>query len=131
MLTNPPFNDPLRQNMSPDPRRRLAHVAPAGLLARWAGTAAWLLKPLGVLTLIWRADALTDVVAGLGPDFGDICVMPIFPRAHAPAIRIIVRAVKGGDGEQTNIPGLVLNDDTGRPTQAAEAVLRGGEPLSF
>src|SRR4051812_10593920 len=28
VLMNPPFNDPARQNVSPDPKRRLAHAAP-------------------------------------------------------------------------------------------------------
>ena len=33
VLMNPPFRDPARQNVSPDPRRRLAHVGARGLLA--------------------------------------------------------------------------------------------------
>ena len=43
VLMNPPFNDPARQQSSPDPSRRLAHVADAGLGARWIATAAFLL----------------------------------------------------------------------------------------
>ena len=35
VLMNPPFNDARRQNVSPDPRRRLAHAGEPGLLARW------------------------------------------------------------------------------------------------
>ncbi len=58
---NPPFHDATRQNLSPDPRRRLAHAAAPGLLPRWVASAAQLLKPQGVLTLIWRADALAEV----------------------------------------------------------------------
>ena len=58
VLMNPPFHDATRQNLSPDPRRRLAHAAAPGLLPRWIASAAHLLKPQGVLTLIWRADAL-------------------------------------------------------------------------
>ena len=33
VLMNPPFHDARRQNVSPDPRRRLAHVGAPGLLA--------------------------------------------------------------------------------------------------
>ena len=135
VLTNPPFNDASRQNVSPDPRRRLAHVADDGLLARWIATAEWLLKPQGTLTLIWRADGLEDVLAALTPAFGSVAVMPVLPRPAAPAIRVLVRAVKSGAGSglsaRRDVPGLVLNDDNNRPSAAAEAVLRGGETLAL
>lgn len=129
VLMNPPFNDPRRQQASPDPVRRLAHVATPGLPMRWVATASRLLKPQGVLTLIWRADGLPAVLAALRTDYGAIKVLPILPRPGAPAIRAIVRAVKGGQGEPATLPGLMLNDAHNRPTSEAEAVLRGGEAL--
>ncbi len=129
VLMNPPFNDAARQNVSPDPRRRLAHAAGPGLLTRWSASAAFLLKPRGVLTLIWRADALGDVLAALKPEFGAVAVLPVLPRAGAPAIRVLVRAVKGGTGAMRDYPGLTLNDELGKPSAAAEAVLRDGETL--
>ncbi len=131
VLMNPPFNDPSRQNVSPDPRRRLAHAGPPGLLPRWVATAAWLLADQGVLTLIWRADALSEVLRALADDFGSIAVLPVLPRPQAPAIRVLVRAVKAGRAAQVDYPGLILNDEHGRPTAAAEAVLRGGETLGI
>lgn len=130
VLMNPPFHDARRQKVSPDPRRRLAHMGTLGLLARWIASADWLLAPQGVLTMIWRADGLDEVLAGLCRGFGSAIVLPILPRPGRPAIRILVRAVKGGSsGRPLHLPGLLLNDDDGRPTAAAEAVLRGGEPL--
>jgi tRNA1(Val) A37 N6-methylase TrmN6 len=129
VLMNPPFNDSRRQNVSPDPRRRLAHAGEPGLLARWVATAAWLLGPQSVLTLIWRADALADVLEALSGEFGSVAVLPVLPRPEAPAIRVLVRAVKGGREKQVTCPGLVLNDEQGQPTAAAEAVLRGGDTL--
>jgi tRNA1(Val) A37 N6-methylase TrmN6 len=132
VLMNPPFNDARRQNVSPDARRRLAHVADAGLLARWVATANGLLKPRGTLTLIWRADRLDDVLAVLSAAFGDVAVLPIYPRAEAPAIRVLVRAVKGGQpAAPVTLSGLVLNDEGGKPTDAAEAVLRHAAPLAL
>src|SRR5438034_2573527 len=47
VLMNPPFNDPARQNVSPDPQRRLAHAASADTLPQWLGRAASLLAPSG------------------------------------------------------------------------------------
>jgi tRNA1(Val) A37 N6-methylase TrmN6 len=131
VLMNPPFNDARRQNVSPDPRRRLAHVGEPGLLPRWVASAAWLLKPQGVLTLIWRADALADVLGALADAFGSIAVLPVLPRPEAAAIRVLVRAVRGGRAERRDYPALVLNDASGRPTEAAEAVLRAGAALSI
>jgi len=131
VLMNPPFNDASRQNVSPDARRRLAHVAPTGLLERWVSTAAWLLEPGGMLTLIWRADALAEVRAALAPAFGSMAVMPVLPRPGAAPIRVLVQAVKGGGGGARDCAALVLNGDDGKPTRAAEAVLRGGEGLAF
>ena len=132
VLMNPPFHDATRQNLSPDPRRRLAHAATPGLLPRWIASAAWLLKPQGVLTLIWRADALADVQSALtAAEFGGVAVLPVYPRPDAPAIRVLVRAVKAGDGVAATFPGLVLNDRLGKPTAAAEAVLRGAGTLTI
>ena len=63
VLMNPPFN--VVQQPSPDQARRLAHAATEGTLERWLRTAARLLHADGVVTLIWRADGLADVLAAL------------------------------------------------------------------
>ncbi len=131
VLMNPPFNDPGRQQSSPDPQRRRAHVADEGLAARWIATAAWLLKPRGVLTLIWRAAALEEVVAALPPAFGAVAVLPVLPRPEAEPIRVLVRAVKGEAGRLPDYPSLMLNDGAGKPTAAAESILRAALPLSL
>jgi tRNA1(Val) A37 N6-methylase TrmN6 len=131
VLMNPPFNDARRVQVSPDPRRRLAHAAAPGLLERWTPTAAWLLKPRGTLTLIWRADALGAVLSALKGEFGSIGVLPVFARAGEPAIRVLVRADKDGRGPLRDYAGLVLNEADHKPTRAAEAVLRGGGILAM
>lgn len=129
VLMNPPFNDPARQNVSPDARRRVAHAAPRETLAQWVRRANSLLAPSGTLTLIWRADGLGDVLAALGRGFGGVAVLPVHPKPDAAAIRILVGATKASRAPLTLLPGLTLNDADGRPTADAEAVLRGGTPL--
>jgi tRNA1(Val) A37 N6-methylase TrmN6 len=132
VLMNPPFNDARRQNVSPDAHRRLAHVAAPGLLPRWVGTASGLLKPRGTLTLIWRADGVDEVVAALSAAFGEVAVLPVYPRAEALPIRVLVRAMKGATAAApVTLSGLVLNDERGKPTDAAEAVLRHAAPLAL
>jgi len=131
VLMNPPFNDPARQNVSPDPQRRLAHAAAPDTLAQWVHRAQWLLAPSGTLTLIWRADGLGDVVSALSAGFGKIAVLPVYPRPDAAAIRILVRAVKGSRAPLVLAQGLALNDANARPTPEAEAILRGGGTLRW
>lgn len=129
VLMNPPFNDPARQNASPDPRRRRAHVAASETLPQWVATAHGLLQSKGTLTLIWRADGLAEVLATLVPRFGGIAVLPVHPRPDAPAIRVLVRAAKDSRAPLALLPPLMLNDAAGRPAAEAEAVLREGGML--
>jgi tRNA1(Val) A37 N6-methylase TrmN6 len=129
VLMNPPFYSPTRQNLSPDPGRRAAHVAPPGTLAAWVEAATRLLHSAGTLTLIWRADGLADVLAALDHRYGGIAVMPVHGRAGQPAIRALVGARKGSGAPLVLLPALVLNDERGKPTAEAEAVLRGAKDL--
>jgi tRNA1(Val) A37 N6-methylase TrmN6 len=56
-------------------------------------------------------------------------VLPVHPRPNAPAIRVLVRAEKGGRSPLAVLPGLELNDAGGRPSAAAEEILREGAVL--
>ena len=96
--------------------------------AAWVDAAARLLQSAGTLTLIWRADGLPDVLAALD-GFGGLTVLPVHGRAGQPAIRVLVAARKGGRAPLTLLPALMLNDAEGRPTGAAEAVLRDAAAL--
>jgi tRNA1(Val) A37 N6-methylase TrmN6 len=129
VLMNPPFN--VAQQPSPDHGRRLAHAASEATLERWLRTAARLLRADGVVTLIWRADGLADVLAALDKDFGAIAVLPVHPRPGPAAIRVLVRATKASRAPLALLPGFLLADADGKPTVAAEAVLRNGEALSW
>jgi tRNA1(Val) A37 N6-methylase TrmN6 len=129
VLMNPPFYNVTRAKLSPDYARRLAHAGDPGLLPRWIASAAALLKPGGLLTLIWRAEATDDVLAALNAGFGAIATLRVKPRPDRPAIRILVRAVRRGHGPTVHYDALELNDTKNKPTAAAEAVLRGGQTL--
>jgi tRNA1(Val) A37 N6-methylase TrmN6 len=129
ILMNPPFNNAAGQNASPDMARRTAHVAGADTLVTWVDAAVRLLHSAGTLTLIWRADGLAAVLAALDKRFGGIVVLPVHGRTGQPAIRVLVCASKGSRAPLVLRPGLDLNDEDGRPTAEAEAVLRGGAAL--
>jgi tRNA1(Val) A37 N6-methylase TrmN6 len=129
VLMNPPFNDPARYGVSPDAGRRSAHTAPPAALDRWIATAVWLLRPSGTLTIIWRADGLAQVLAGLQKSYGGIAVVPVQPTAAKPAIRVIVRAVKESRAPLRLLPPLVLADEAGKASVASNAVLRDAAAL--
>jgi tRNA1(Val) A37 N6-methylase TrmN6 len=128
VLMNPPFNDPASSQTSPVPGRARAHLATGATLTAWVATAARLLADGGSVTLIWRADGLAEVLDALA-GFGGIAVLPVHPRAEAPAVRVLVRATKGRRAPLQILPGLVLNDAQGRPSAAAESILRDAAPL--
>lgn len=131
VLMNPPFNDAGRHRASSDPDRRLAHVASGTTLEDWVHAARRALKPGGALTLIWRADGLAEVLAALGRGFGTLTVLPVHPDPGRPAIRVLVRAVKGGRAPMEMLPALVLNDAAGLPTAEVQDVLAGRAALSL
>lgn len=129
VLMNPPFNHPGRHRGSPDAARRTAHVASPTTLERWIHAARRTLRSGGLLSLIWRADGLSDVLATLGRGFGDIGVIAVYGRPHAPAIRVLVHAVKGSRAPLQIHPPLVLNDEDGRPTARVRMILEGEQIL--
>jgi len=131
VLMNPPFHAAGRAQASPDARRRVAHVAPAGTLAAWLSTAARLLRPGGTLSVIYRADGLGELHGVLAPAFGGVAILPVHPRPGAAAIRILMCAIKGSAAPLSVLPGLWLNRDDGRPSAEAEAVLREAGALAL
>lgn len=131
VMMNPPFNDPARQTVSPDPRRRAAHTAIPEALTDWINVASHLLRAAGTLTVVWRAAALNELLAALTPRFGGTLILPVHGRADQPAIRVIVAAIKAGRASLVTLPPLNLNDAAGRPTAAAEHALRDAEPLAL
>jgi tRNA1(Val) A37 N6-methylase TrmN6 len=115
--------------VSPDARRRLAHASEPGLLVRWVASAAFLLKPGGVLTLIWRAEGLSEVLAALGRGFGSLTILPVHGDGGKPAIRVLVRALKGGQAPTRIMAGLLLNDEPGLPNKEVAKMLAGDGAL--
>ena len=125
VLMNPPFNDPARHRASPDNAREIAHVATATTLANWIHAARRILKSRGVLTLIWRADGIAEVLAALDRGFGSLEILPVHGDARAPAIRILIRATKGGRAPTQIHPALMLNDESGVPNKRVQEILAG------
>ena len=129
VLMNPPFNDAARHRASP--QKALAHVATATTLEDWIHAARRTLKSGGVLTLIWRADGLAEVFSALDRGFGSVAVLPVHGDAISPAIRVLVRATKGGKAPLQIHPALMLNNESGVPDKQLADVLAGKGILSI
>jgi len=125
VLMNPPFNDPARHRASPEKGRQIAHVATAATLQGWTHAARRTLKSGGVLSLIWRADGLAEVLAALDRGFGSLVILPVHGDPTAAAIRVLVRAVKGGKAPMHLCAALMLNDESGMPNKQVQEVLAG------
>ena len=124
VVMNPPFNA-AADRASPDALRRAAHVMEHGLFEAWLRTASAILKPRGEVALIARPQSLHDILAAAQGRFGAVRIVPVHPRADEPAIRVIVRAVRGSRAALTLHPPLFLHDEGSGFSPAAEAAING------
>lgn len=133
VMANPPFVAAGSGNPPPDPVRAMAMVEGDSGIEPWITFPARVLKNRGTLTLVHRADRLSDILSTLDGRFGDIRIFPLWPGRNSgkPAKRILIRATKGNSAPLSLLSGLVLHQEDGSYTAAAEAVLRHGEAISL
>jgi tRNA1(Val) A37 N6-methylase TrmN6 len=79
--------------------------------------------------MIWRAEGIAEVMAALGRGFGSLVILPVHGDVESPAIRVLIRATKGGRAPTRLLAGLVLNDEAARPTSDAQSILAGNAML--
>lgn len=134
VIANPPWY-PAGGTPSPVARRAVAMQA-AVPLAVWVQAAARRLAPGGWLTLITGTDGLPQVLAACAPKLGSAVVLPLAARSGRPALRVILRARKGGRAPFRLLAPMILHQgaahdgDRDSYTPQATAVLRGGGDLS-
>lgn len=133
VIANPPYY-PAGGTPSPNLVRAKALQVETPL-GDWVQAAGRRLAPGGWLTLICGADGLPQVLAALGDKLGSAAVLPLQPREGRAALRIILRARKGGRGAFRLLAPLVLHQgpahegDRESYTALANAVLREGHSL--
>ncbi len=128
VLANPPYQES-DQAAPPDESKAIANRESAAGLEDWIRFADHVLKRKGWLVMIHRADRIDALSAALHPAFGDLRLLPLWPKAGRPARRVIVLARKGVRSPAALLPGLVLHAESGGFTAEAEAILRDGAAL--
>jgi tRNA1(Val) A37 N6-methylase TrmN6 len=126
---NPPYLKAGTATVSAHPLKAAATAESEAKLADWIAAARDALKPGGALTLIHRADRLDDVLGSVSRSFGGIAILPIHPKRDRAAKRIILRAQLGSGEPLAILPGLVLHEESGAFTEAADSILRHGNAL--
>jgi tRNA1(Val) A37 N6-methylase TrmN6 len=130
VVFNPPFRERSSGSSSPRPARADAHVLGESGLDPWFRAAAGLLRTGGEATVIFRADGLDLILAAARNRFGGLDVLPIHPRQGEPALRVLVRGIKGSRAPLRVLPGVVLHRDSGNGFRPEiDAILRNGDAL--
>lgn len=104
VLTNPPFHEPGRVRVTPDPDKARAHVA-AVPLAEWTRGCLALLAPGGTFCMIHRADALYACLAAVEGRLGGVTAQPVYSKPGAPAVRVLISGVKGSKAPMAVLEG--------------------------
>lgn len=126
VMANPPYLEAERADVSPDPGRAAADVEGEAGLDVWLSFMLRMVRTKGTITLIHRADRLDDLLVLLSGQAGEVTVFPIWPKQGRAAKRVIVRARKGIRTPMSLAAGLVMHEDDGAYTAAADEILRGG-----
>ena len=85
--------------------------------------------------MIFGADGLPQVLGALAPKLGSAIVLPLAPREGRPALRVILRARKGGRAAFRLLSPLIIHKGTAHDgdresyTPRADEILRGGAAL--
>ena len=123
VMTNPPYYEDHRTQVSPDPGKAQANTETVDL-GKWIKFCLKLLKPKGIFTMIHRAERLPEILTHLTKQTGDTVVYPLWPAPNKSARRIIVQARKDTGGELRLARGMVLHGGVKKYSPEAESVLR-------
>ncbi len=131
VLANPPYHDEGAGTLSRDASKAASNAMPAEELDAWVRFLARMAAPGARALMIHKADALPRVLAGFDGRFGGLRILPIHPRPHQPAHRVIVCGVKGSRAPLTVMPSFILHADGEGFTSEANAIFRHGAALDL
>lgn len=125
VIMNPPYNEKRQFRASNDPKKTQAYVMGAGGLDCWMRTACAILKPGGMLAMIYRTQDLGQIIAASQGRFGALTIIPVHSHSTDPAKRILLTGIKASNEPLHISPGLVVHENDGSFTHQANALLTG------
>ncbi len=131
VICNPPYLEAGSYTPSPSSERAtaLGHDGSDVELQDWIDAGFRNLKSSGSFTMIHRADMVDKIIQGLGRKFGAIEIMPLYPKIGQEAKRVIIRAIKDRKTSARLHAGIILHQENGGYTTAADAILRDGAAI--
>ncbi len=131
IVTNPPFYQAGRVRHPTSDAKRQAHVEDELKLTDWLRLCLKRLKPGGSLSVVQRSERLADILSAIADGAGATAIYPLWPGVDQPAGRVIVQTVKGRRSPPRLLPGMIMHEADGRPTEMADAVLRNGAAIDL
>ena len=131
VLCNPPHLPAESTRPARSRARDTANREGEARLSDWVAGALTMVRSGGSVAFVHRADRLDDLLGALSSRAGEIVVFPLWPGPNKPAKRVLVRARKEVATPLRLSPGLVLHEEGGGFTRAAQAVLRDGAALTL
>jgi tRNA1(Val) A37 N6-methylase TrmN6 len=131
VMANPPYQERGRSSPAETPGKMGATVEGDADLRAWVRFALAMVRPKGSVTFVHRADRVDALLGEIAGRAGEVVVFPLWPGGDRPASRVLVRARKQIAAPARLMPGLVLHRPDGRPSDAAESVLREGRSLDL
>ncbi|WP_282606799.1 tRNA1(Val) (adenine(37)-N6)-methyltransferase [Pelagibius sp. Alg239-R121] len=131
VICNPPYLASGAARPSPNLARTTANQEGDAQLTDWIEAAVALVHRKGSITFIHRADRIDTLIQGLTGPTGGLRLFPLWPKAGRAAKRVILQSRKAVASPTIMAAGLILHQDDGQFTKAADDVLRHGEALNL
>jgi len=132
VIINPPYLESGTHLRSPHQEKAIAmgHDDDSFNIQHWVDAAFYCLKPKGTVTIIHRTDYLDNIIQALkNKNFGAIEVFPLWPKQNIASKRVIIRASRERKSPFTLHSGLILHNEDGAYTSAADDILREAQSL--
>lgn len=126
VICNPPYLEAGTHLVSPSAAKAKAmgHLEDTMDIKGWVDAGHRCVKSGGSMTVIHRADQCDKIIRALGKRFGAVEIIPLWPKAGVEAKRVIIRAIKDRKSPARLHPGVVLHQEDGSYTPAANTILR-------
>jgi tRNA1(Val) A37 N6-methylase TrmN6 len=129
VISNPPYFESGQGRLSPFSSKSLSNHEQQLDMEKRVRFCLLMLKPMGTITFIYRADAIDRLLNLFYEKVGNINIFPLWPSKEQPAKRVIIQGIKGIKGGVNLLNGMYLHNEDGSFSKEADAILRDGKPI--